>query len=324
VIAPHAKEHNAGLKLRVDWKRALKLKRLRLRLGSRSPERDLVDRLRKLALIRRPFSIEPISGGLSNRNFAVRTPGQMYFARLCHEMPLLGIDRRNELICHQAASRAGLAPEVVHHERGLLITRFINGRTLDPLSVCDPAMLHRVAALLGHLHGSWDSVTGEVLYFCGFQIVRTYARTAARLEAKLPLDIDEILDDITLLRGRVAPFRPVLCHNDMLPANLIDDGDRLWLLDWEYSGAGHPLFDLAHLSTANNLNLEQQSVLLAAYPGCLPTEALHELQIFKVVAFLRESLWSTIQTVASDIDFDYARYAADNLEAYRAARAALE
>ena len=185
-------------------------------------------------------------------------------------------------------------------------------------------MLPRLAALLGHLHEGWDQLTGEVLYFCAFQTVRTYARSAARLKAELPDDIDRILEDITALSRRIAPFRPALCHNDMMPANLIDDGKKLWLLDWEYAGAGHPLFDLAHASTVADLSPEQQRALLDAYPGRLPGAAFAELQIFRVVALLRESLWSTIQTVASDIDFDYTRYARENLEAYRAARAAVE
>jgi thiamine kinase-like enzyme len=323
LIAPGPRKRGSGLKLKVDWKRALGVKRLRLPLR-RSPERELIERLRKLGLIRRPFSIEQIAGGLSNHNFAVRNGGQAYFVRVCQELPLLGIDRRNEMVCHQAAGLRGLAPEIVYHERGLLITRFIEGRTLDPFAVRDPATLPRLAALLGHLHNGWDLVTGEVIYFCGFQTARTYAQTAARLNAKLPSDIDRILEDITLLSRRVAPFRPVLCHNDMLPANLIDDGKRLWLVDWEYAGAGHPLFDLAHASTAAGLSLEQQRALLDAYPGRLPAQALTELQVFRVVALLRETLWSTIQTVASDIEFDYIRYTAENLEAYRAARAALE
>jgi thiamine kinase-like enzyme len=324
LIAPSPGQSGTGLKLKVDWKRALGVKRLQLP-GRRSRlERELIERLRKLGLVRRPFSIERISGGLSNHNFAVRTGGQSYFVRICQELPLLGIDRRNEMVCHQAASLRGLAPEIVHHERGLLITLFIEGQTLGPLAVRDAAMLPRLAALLGHLHEGWDLVTGEVLYFCAFQTVRTYARTAARLQASLPHDIDRILEDITALSRRVAPFRPVLCHNDMLPANLIDDGERLWLLDWEYAGAGHPLFDLAHASTATGLSPDQQRALLEAYPGRLPTAALAELQIFRVVALLRETLWSTIQTVASDIAFDYTRYAAENLDAYRAARAALE
>jgi thiamine kinase-like enzyme len=324
LIAPSPRERGPGLKLKVDWKRALGVKRLQLPRRRSRLERQLIERLRKLGLVRRPFSIERISGGLSNHNFAVHAGGQSCFVRICQELPLLGIDRRNEMVCHQAASLCGLAPEIIHHERGLLITRFIEGRTLDPLAVRGPAMLPRLAALLGHLHEGWELVTGEVLYFCAFQTVRTYANTAARLRAVLPHDIDRILEDITMLSRRVAPFRPVLCHNDMLPANLIDDGQRLWLLDWEYAGAGHPLFDLAHVSTANSLSRDQQRALLEAYPGRLPTAALAELQIFRVVALLRETLWSTIQTVASDIDFDYARYAAENLDAYRAARAALE
>ena len=67
--------------------------------------------------------------------------------------------------------------------------------------------------------------------------MRTYARSAARLKAELPDDIDRILEDITALSRRIVPFRPALCHNDMMPANLIDDGKKLWLLDWEYAGA---------------------------------------------------------------------------------------
>ena len=109
-----------------------------------------------------------------------------------------------------------------------------------------------------------------------------------------------------------------------MPANWIDDGERLWLLDWEYAGAGHPLFDLAHASTDGEFEHGRTAALLEAYPGRLPAAAFEELQIFRVVALLRETLWSTIQTVASDIDFDYRQYAVENLDSYRVARAALE
>src|SRR5581483_3768020 len=100
--------------------------------------------------------------------------------------------------------------------------------------------------ILRRLHGAWDALAGEVLYFCPFQTVRTYAQTAARLGAGMPHDVAAILEDARGLSRRIAPFRPVLCHNDLLSANLIDDGRRLWLVDWEYAGIGHPLFDLAN------------------------------------------------------------------------------
>ena len=140
LIVPESGGAGSAKKLKVDWKRALGVQRLPFRrLRSRS-EREVIERLRKLGLVRGRFSIERISGGLSNHNFAVRTGGQSYFARVCQELPLLGIDRRNEIVCHQAASLRGLAPEIIHHERGLLVTRFIEGRTLDPLAIRDPAM----------------------------------------------------------------------------------------------------------------------------------------------------------------------------------------
>ena len=140
--------------------------------------------LRRLDFVKGPIEIEPIAGGITNHNFVVRVGGEAYVARLCEERPLLGIDRRNEVVCQQAASERGLAPEVVHHEPGLLVSRFVEGRTLTAADVRQPQCLGRLAATLQRLHQSWDTLTGELLYFCPFQTVRTYARTAARLGAE--------------------------------------------------------------------------------------------------------------------------------------------
>ena len=148
LIAGNRGQRDSERRGKVDWKRALGVERLGLRRRRSRAERELVERLRKLGLVHRPFSIEPISGGLSNRNFAVRTGGKCYFVRMCQELPFLGIDRRNEIVCHQAAGLRGLAPEIIYHERGLLITRFIDGRTLDPSALHEPSMLARVAAVL--------------------------------------------------------------------------------------------------------------------------------------------------------------------------------
>jgi len=310
-------------RFKLDWKRAFRVERLRFRPLPSRPERQLISRLRRLDWGRGPLVIEPISGGISNHNFLVRVGDRAYVARLCQERPLLGIDRRNEVVCHQAASALGLAPEVVHHEPGLLVARFVDGHTLGPADVRSPDVLVRLAALLHHLHEAWDALTGEVLYFCPFQTIRTYARSAARLKAALPADLDALLEDARRLAHRIGPSRPVLCHNDLLAANLIDDGRRLWLVDWEYAGVGHPLFDLANASANAGLSDDQDRALLEAYRGHLDPRELADLRIFKAVSLLRESLWSTIQTVASDIDFDYHRYAVENLQAYRDARGRL-
>jgi thiamine kinase-like enzyme len=280
--------------------------------------------LRRLKLARGPIAIERIAGGISNHNFVVRTAASTFVALLCQERRYLGIDRRNESVCQQAACAAGVAPEVLHHEDGLLMSRFVAGRTLQASDLRRPEMLVRLAALLRCLHESWSELTGEILYFCPFQSVRTYAQTAARVGAVLPRDIHELFEDTRALSRRIAPSRPVLCHNDLLAANLIDDGTRLSLVDWEYAGMGNPLFDLANASANAALSEEQETALLAAYAGNVDARSLAELRIFRAISALREALWSTIQTVASDIEFDYLAYAADNLRAYRAARARLD
>jgi thiamine kinase-like enzyme len=305
---------------KLDWKRAFGVSVLRDRVRSLQEERWLIRQLRKSVIGRGAISVERISGGLSNHNFAIHTEGRAYFARICVERQLLGVDRRNEVVCHQAASARGMAPEVVHHEKGLLVTRYIEGRTLGMADVRIPAVMSNLTALLCHVHEAWDVLTGEVLYFCPFQTVRTYAQTAVRLGAILPSDMGRLLEDVRELAGRIAPFRPVLCHNDLMPGNLIDDGSRLWLVDWEYAGVGHPLFDLANASANAGFSEDEDRALLATYPGDISLRNLADFQVFKAVSHLRESLWSTIQTVASDIDFDYRGYASENLIAYRAAR----
>ncbi len=294
---------------------------------------SLIHRLRSLDFARGRIEVERLAGGITNDNYVIRIesePGQgpagpAYVARLGEDRTMLGVDRRNEITCHRAASDLGLAPELVHHEPGLLVTRFISGRTLDEADLRDPAMLDRVAVLLRRLHRSRHEVSGEWLYFCPFQTVRTYARTADRLGARLPDRLEVLLEHAVDLARRIGPFLPSPCHNDLLPANVIDDGDRLWLVDWEYAGVGHPLFDLANLAANAGLDEDGERHLLSAYRGdaAIDSGDLADLRVLRAASTLRESLWATIQTVASSIDFDYHAYATRYYQAYLEARAGL-
>jgi thiamine kinase-like enzyme len=291
-----------------------------------NPRGRLIRRLRRLDLGQGPLDVRRIAEGITNHNYVVKAGGQRYVARLCRELPILGIDRRNEAVCQQAASDRGLAPEVIHHQNGLLVTRFVDGRTLEAGDVGRPETIVRLADLLRRLHQGWDTLTGEILYFCPFQAIRTYARSASRLRAQGPVDLPALLERADLLARRIAPFRPALCHNDLLPANLIDDGRRLWVVDWEYAGMGHTTFDLANVAANAAFSDDQDRTLLAAYRngGSIDPCELVELRIFKAASFLRDALWGLIQTVASDIDFDYQQYAAGNFEGFRRAAERVE
>jgi thiamine kinase-like enzyme len=285
-----------------------------------NPDCPHARRIRDLDLWQGPISVEPLPGGITNHNFLVRDGERRFVARLREDRSVLGIDRRNEVACQRAAWAFGIAPEVVQDSGGVLVSAFLDARTATPESVRDPAFIPRLAAVLRRLHESWDRLSGELLYFSPFQTVRTYARTARAIGASLPVDADDLLEDTGRLARRIGPFTPTLCHNDLLAANILDDGDRVWLVDWEYAGVGHPLFDLAGISSNCGFSDAMDRALLRAYRGSVRRRDLRELRILKAISLLREALWAVIQAVASDIDFDYHKYAFDNFAAYRSAR----
>ena len=264
--------------------------------------------------------LEELPGGITNRNYKVVSAAGNRMARVCEDHRVLGIDRRNEVACQGAAAALGIAPEIVYHEEGILVSEFIEAQTLADSDVREAAALRRLAQVLRHLHGSRDSLSGEMLYFCPFQTVRTYVGNARELGARLPETIDSVLEDMIWLSEEISPFRPALCHNDVLAANILDDGDRLWLVDWEYGGMGNPLFDLAGVCGNCGLEREEEVRLLSAYFGREDAAVAREVRILKAVSLLRETLWAVIQTIASDIDFDYVTYAAELFEAYSRAR----
>ena len=264
--------------------------------------------------------LEELPGGITNRNYKVVSAAGNRMARVCEDHRVLGIDRRNEGACQGAAAALGIAPEIVYHEEGILVSEFIEAQTLADSDVREAAALRRLAQVLRHLHGSRDSLSGEMLYFCPFQTVRTYVGNARELGARLPETIDSVLEDMIWLSEEISPFRPALCHNDVLAANILDDGDRLWLVDWEYGGMGNPLFDLAGVCGNCGLEREEEVLLLSAYFGREDAAVAREVRILKAVSLLRETLWAVIQTIASDIDFDYVTYAAELFEAYSRAR----
>lgn len=276
--------------------------------------------VRSLDLWTGPVTLEPLLGGITNHNYLVKDGPTTYVARVCVDRTILGIDRRNEVICQKAAAELGVAPRVVHHANGVMISDHLRARTMSADEIAQAAFLPRIASVLRRLHDGWVNLSGEMLYFSPFQTVRTYAKTARELGARLPRELDAMVADCNQLSRQISPFIPVLCHNDLLAANILANDDRVWLVDWEYAGIGHPLFDLAGISGNCGFSTESELMLLEAYRGSISRTDCLELTILKIVSLLREALWSAIQTVASDIAFDYEEYAAKNFVAYLAAR----
>lgn len=266
-----------------------------------------------------PVTPEPLAGGMTNRNFTVTDAGRRYLVRIGGDIPEHMIFRRFEREAARAAHAAGLAPAVRHAEEGALVIDFIEGRTLTAADIRDPANLDRLAALVRRCHtGIPRHWRGPAPIFWPFQVVRDYAHTLR--EGRTPYDLAPLLAAAETLEDATGPVEIVFGHNDLLPANLIDDGARLWLVDWEYAGFNSPLFDLGGLASNAGMTRDERTALLAAYfdrePG--PT-LLRGAAAMTAASLLRETLWSMVSELHSAIDFDYAAYTAENRARFDAA-----
>lgn len=268
-----------------------------------------------------PKDAEILGGGITNFNVRLVDDGKAFVVRIGEDIPVHGVMRFNELAISRAAHAAGIAPNVHHYEPGALVLDFISGRTLTEEDVADVANLPAIIDLVKRCHVDVAKhVQGPVLAFWVFHVIRDYVATLGRdgsVHAMRLPELSSIADD---LRAAVGPVDLVLGHNDLLAANFLDDGERLWLIDWEYGGFNSPLFDLGGLATNNGLTEGQERGMLEQYFQGPPDAALWRRYVaMKCASLMRETLWSMVSEIHSAIDFDYSAYTAENLSRLEAA-----
>lgn len=286
------------------------------------------DALRKTAALtcwRGPVEPEPLGGGLSNHNFLVNDRGSRFFVRIGEDILVHNVLRRFELASSRAAHAAGIAPEVVHSEPGVMVFRHIEGRTLAPEDLRSEEMLERVAPLLRKVHHEIPrQFHGPTPMFWVFQVLRDYAARLTRDGHRLAADLPGYMAAMEQLEKAVGPVEIVFGHNDLLAANLIDDGSRLWLVDWEYGAFNSPLFDLGGLASNNELTPSLEERLLELYFGSSTDADLRRrYDAMKCASLLREAMWSMVSEIHLSIDFDYEAYTAENLGRFERAYASL-
>jgi thiamine kinase-like enzyme len=264
---------------------------------------------------------QPLSGGITNVNFLVEDAGRRYVVRVGDDIPIHQVKRFNELAASRAAAEAGISPAVVHHEPGILVLDFIEGKTRAAEDLRRPEILELALPLVARCHRDVpEHLRGAVLAFWVFHVIRDYGWTLKEGDSAHASLLPAFTELAGKLEQAVGPVEIVFGHNDLLPANFIDDGSRLWLIDWDYAGFNSPLFDLGGLASNNELSSEQEDWMLETYFERPIDDALRRrYQAMKCASLLRETLWSMVSEIHSDIDFDYAAYTAENLARFQGA-----
>jgi thiamine kinase-like enzyme len=265
----------------------------------------------------------PLAGGITNQNFAVEDGGRRYVVRVGEDILVHGVVRANEVAASRAAHLAGLSPRVVHAEPGILVLDFIEGRTFTPEDVRNPANLERLVDIVRRCHRDIPQhLRGPAAMFWVFHVVRDYGHTLSEGNSRHVALLPDLLARAARLEAAVGPIDVVFGHNDLLAANFIDDGNRLWLVDWEYAGFNSPLFDLGGLASNSELSPEQEERILSLYFDAPVDDQLRRrASAMTAASLLRETMWSMVSEIYSTVDFDYGAYTAENLRRFETAYA---
>jgi thiamine kinase-like enzyme len=252
-----------------------------------------------------------LDGGITNRNYRVSFAGRDCVVRLPgKDTSLLGISRPAERQANQAAAALGLAPEVVAAEDDCLVTAFVAAEPSDPEPLA--AAPEAVGRALRRFH---DSRLELPVRFWVPDLLDAYAEVVRARGGALPAQYESARALARRLAKVVPLTEPVPCHNDLLPANVLRGSDGVMLVDWEYAGMGHRMFDLGNLAVNCQFDRVAEIRLLTAYCDHPPSESEHEaLRLMRLMSDAREAAWGVVQGVVSTLDFDFQAYAAAHFE----------
>jgi len=262
-----------------------------------------------------PATITPLGGGLTNTNYRVEVDGRPYFVRIPGaRTELLAIDRENELHNARAAADAGVAPRVLHvlPEHHVMVLEFIQGTTLSIAGMQQAGVPSRLAESLRRLHAGPRFLRD----FDMFRLVEFYLRIVGDQAVRIPAGYRErlplVADIETAIRRQ--PLATVPCNNDLLPENLIDDGRRLLLIDYEYSGNNDPCFELGNACQEAGFDEARYRELCLSYFGEARPSLLARMHLFAIMSDVGWTLWGAIQAKISKLQFDFWGYAVGRWE----------
>ena len=256
-------------------------------------------------------------GGMTNLVFRVESPDRLACLRLPGKGTEAYINRAVEQVNARAAAAADVAPDVLHFgANGVMLTRFIDGAvTMSPAGFRDrPGAVERAARAFRRLH---DSAAPFAFRFELFRMIDDYLAVLDRLGAALPEGYHDLVAEAGVVREALAAHElpRKSCHCDPLCENFLDTGERMWIVDWEYSGMNDPMWDLGDLSVEAGFDAAQDRRLLHAYFGAPPSPFDQgRMTIYKAMCDLLWTLWGLIQHANKNPAEDFWAYALNRFD----------
>ena len=262
------------------------------------------------------INISSIKGGITNKNFLVVDGSKKYFVRIGDDIPEHLVYRSNEIIVSEAAYQIGVSPKLIYNEPGVLVLEFIESKTLEPKTVREN--LNKIVPIIRKIHDEIpNKLSGQPQIFWVFYVIKYFSNYLSNNNSSHISLIPSLLKKAEKLEKLSSPREIVFGHNDLLAANFLDDGSKIWVVDWEYGGFNDPLFDIGGLSSNNDLDENLENEVLEMYFKEKPSKDLIiKYNAMKTASLLRETMWSMVSEITSKIEFNYAEYTSDNLKKF--------
>lgn len=273
----------------------------------------LQEALARLPTLAGEREITPLTGGLTNEIFRVRTATQDVVVRIsAPSSGLLSVDRDHEWRNSRAAEQVGVGAPVVDYlpGQGVLVVGFLPGRTHTPSDVA--ANLPRVAAAVRRLHEG-PAFAGR---FDIFAVQRSYRATVLERGFTAPTGYADLAGPMMAVETALGRFPEPLvsCHNDLLAANILDDGGDLRIVDYEYSGLNEASFELGNLVAESQIDAAGLAELIDAYHGRVHDHLLARAELWGLAGRYAWTLWGTIQAGVAEVDRGYTEFATERFE----------
>lgn len=277
---------------------------------------DAIEKIKTLSIWKNDLTINPLEGGITNLNFLVNHGNEKLVVRLGQDIPEHLVYRSNEINVSKAAHEIGVSPKLIHSEQGVLVLEFIESETLDPKGV--QKNLERIIPVIKKIHNEIPNfLSGQPAIFWVFHVIKYYANFLRSNHSIHQNKIDDLLLKASKLEKLSSPREIVFGHNDFLAANFLDDGFKIWVVDWEYGGFNDPLFDIGGLASNNDFKQDlEKEALEMYYEKSISNDFLLKYDSMKTASLLRETMWSMVSEITSKLDFDYGEYTQENLSKF--------
>lgn len=280
---------------------------------------NTIEKIKSLSIWSHELKINPLEGGITNLNFLVNHGNDKLVVRLGQDIPEHLVFRSNEINVSKAAYEIGVSPKLIHSELGVLVLEYIESETLNPTGV--QKNLDRIMPVIKKIHNEIPNfLSGQPAMFWVFYVIKYYANFLRSNHSSHQDKIDDLLFKASKLEKLSSPREIVFGHNDFLAANFLDDGSKIWVVDWEYGGFNDPLFDIGGLASNNDFNQDlEKEALEMYYEKTLTNDVLLKYNSMKTASLLRETMWSMVSEITSKLEFDYGLYTQENLSKFNEA-----